>query len=252
MRFENKVVVITGASSGVGRSASIMAAKEGAKVYSIARRKEKLESLAEEVKALNCKGKVIPVVGDVSKQEDVDRLFEKVKNENEKLDVLISNAGVMDKFEPITHCEEETFDRLFNINVKGSFRLFKGAIPLMKDGGAIVATTSIAGIRGGKAGVAYTVSKSAIHGLIRNTAAMYANDKIRCNGVAPGGIQTEILENLNDVDEKGMEVVMRGPKLDKMVASAEEIASSLLFLASDQASNITGQILVSDGGLTTM
>lgn len=122
----------------------------------------------------------------------------------------------------------------------------------MKDGGAIVATTSIAGIRGGKAGVAYTVSKSAIHGLIRNTAAMYANDKIRCNGVAPGGIQTEILENLNDVDEKGMEVVMRGPKLDKMVASAEEIASNLLFLASDQASNITGQILVSDGGLTTM
>lgn len=122
----------------------------------------------------------------------------------------------------------------------------------MKDGGSIVATTSIAGVRGGKAGVAYTMSKSAIHGLVRNTAAMYANDKIRCNAVAPGGIATEILENLNDVDEKGIEVVMRGPKLDKMVASPEEIAANLLFLASDQASNINGQILVSDGGLTNI
>lgn len=180
------------------------------------------------------------MAGDVSKQEDVDRLFEKVKNENDKLDVLIANAGIMDKFEPVTHCQEETFDRIFEVNVKGSFRLFKSAIPLMTDGGSIVATTSIAGIRGGKAGVAYTMSKSAIHGLVRNTAAMYANDKIRCNAVAPGGIQTEILENLNDVDEKGIEVVMRGPKLDKMVASAEEIATNLLFLASDQASNIKG------------
>ena len=103
----------------------------------------------------------------------------------------------------------------------------------MKDGGSIVATTSIAGVRGGKAGVAYTMSKSAIHGLVRNTAAMYANDKIRCNAVAPGGIATEILENLNDVDEKGIEVVMRGSKLDKVLASPEEIAASLLFLASD-------------------
>lgn len=252
MRFENKVLIITGASSGVGRSASIMVAKEGAKVYSVARREEKLLDLRDEVKALNCQGEIIPVVCDVSKKEDVDKLFEKVSKENEKLDVLVANAGVMDKFEPVTHCEEETFDWIFNVNVKGSFRLFKGAIPLMKDGGAIVATTSIAGIRGGKAGVAYTMSKNAIHGLVRNTAAMYANDKIRCNAVAPGGIATEILENLNDVDEKGMEVVMRGPKLDKMVATAEEIASNLLFLASDQASNINGQILVSDGGLTVM
>lgn len=252
MRFENKVLVITGASSGVGRAASLMAAGEGGKVYAFARRKEKLEALADEAKSSGCKGEIIPVPGDVSKQEDVDRLFEKVKSENGKLDVLIANAGIMDKFEPVTHCEEETFDRIFEVNVKGSFRLFKGAIPLMKDGGSIVATTSIAGVRGGKAGVAYTMSKSAIHGLVRNTAAMYANDKIRCNAVAPGGIATEIMEKLNDVDEKGMEVVMRGPKLDKMVASAEEIAENLLFLASDQASNINGQILVSDGGLTNM
>lgn len=252
MRFIDKVLVITGASSGVGRAASLMAAGEGGKVYAFARRKEKLEALADEAKSSGCKGEIIPVPGDVSKQEDVDRLFEKVKSENGKLDVLIANAGIMDKFEPVTHCEEETFDRIFEVNVKGSFRLFKGAIPLMKDGGSIVATTSIAGVRGGKAGVAYTMSKSAIHGLVRNTAAMYANDKIRCNAVAPGGIATEIMEKLNDVDEKGMEVVMRGPKLDKMVASAEEIAENLLFLASDQASNINGQILVSDGGLTNM
>ena len=96
------------------------------------------------------------------------------------------------------------------------------------------------------------MSKCAIEGLVRNTAAMYANDGIRTNAVAPGGIATEILSNMHDVDEKGMEVVMRGPKLDKMVATADEIAANLLFLASDDASNINGQILVSDGGLTIL
>lgn len=252
MKFQNKIMIVTGASSGVGRSTSLRAAREGATVYAFARREEKLESLRDEARAENFSGEIIPVAGDVSKREDVARLFETVEHAHGKLDILIANAGVMDKFEPVTHCTEENLDRIFEINVKGTFRLFQGAIPLMKDGGAIVATGSIASIRGGKAGVAYTMSKSAIEGLVRNTAAMYANDGIRTNAVAPGGIATEILSNMNDVDEKGMEVVMRGPKLDKMVATADEIAANLLFLASDDASNINGQILVSDGGLTIL
>lgn len=252
MRFQNKVFVITGASSGVGRATSLLAAKEGAKVYAFSRRKEKLQSLEEEARTLNYPGMIIGVCGDVSKKEDVDQLFQKVQSENDALDVLISNAGIMDRFEPITHCTEETLDRIFATNVKGAFHAFQGAIPLMKNGGSIVATSSIAARRGGKAGVAYTISKSAIEGLVRNTAAMYANDHIRVNAVAPGGIATEIMERLENVDEKGMEVVMRTPKLDKMIASAYEIAKNLLFLASDDASNINGQIIVSDGGLTIL
>ena len=252
MKFQNKIMIVTGASSGVGRSTALRAAQEGATVYAFARRKEKLESLRDEARAEHFAGEIIPVAGDVSKREDVARLFETVEHAHGKLDILIANAGVMDQFEPVTHSTEENLDRIFAINVKGTFRLFQGAIPLMKDGGAIVATGSIASIRGGKAGVAYTMSKCAIEGLVRNTAAMYANDGIRTNAVAPGGIATEILSNMHDVDEKGMEVVMRGPKLDKMVATADEIAANLLFLASDDASNINGQILVSDGGLTIL
>lgn len=252
MRFENKIVAITGASSGVGRSASILAAKEGAKVYAIARRKENLEELAKETAGLDCGGEVIPLPGDISKPEDVERIFKHIESESGKLDVLISNAGVMDNFEPITHCSEEDLDWIFEVNVKGSFRTFKAAIPLMKEGGSIVATTSIAGVRGGKAGVAYTMSKHAVNGLVRNTAAMYGNDHIRCNAVAPGGIQTEMLESFTNIDEKGMGIVQRGANIDKMLASAEEIAKNLLFLASEDASNINGQILVSDSGLTVL
>lgn len=250
MKFENKVMVITGASSGVGRAAAVLAAKQGGKVYAVARRKERLEELQKEVEQAGYPGVVIPLVCDVGKTEDVAKAFDRVKEENSKLDILIANAGVMDKFEPVTHCDEDTFDRIYSTNVKGNFRVFKAAIPLMKDGGAIVATSSIAGNRGGKAGVAYTMSKHAINGLVRNTAAMYGNDGIRCNAVAPAGIQTEILQNLSDVDEKGMEVVQRGANVNKMLALPEEIAEDLLFLASDEASNINGTILVSDGGLT--
>lgn len=252
LRFENKVAIITGASSGVGRAASILAAKDGAKVYAVARRKERLESLAQEVEEMGCPGKIIPTPVDIGKPEEVEKLFRQVEEENGKLDILVSNAGIMDNFEPITNCKEEDLDHIFDVNVKGSFRVFKAAIPLMKEGGAIVATSSIAGTRGGKAGVAYTMSKFALHGLVKNTAAMYGNDKIRCNAIAPGGIQTEILEHFDHVDEKGMGIVMKGANIDKMVATAEEIARNLLFLVSDDASNINGQVIVSDGGLTNI
>lgn len=252
MRFTDKIMIITGASSGVGRAASILAAKEGGKVYAVARRKERLDSLVQEVKDQAYPGQVIALAADLSKAEDIERVFSQVKADNGRLDILIANAGIMDNFEPITHCSEETLDHIFAVNVKGTFRAFKAAIPLMQEGGAIVATTSIAGVRGGKAGVAYTMSKHAIHGLVRNTAAMYGNQHIRCNAVAPGGIQTEILESFTNVDEQGMGIIQRGPNIDKMVATADEIAKNLLFLASDDASNINGQILVSDSGLTNL
>ena len=252
MRLENKIAVITGASSGVGRATSLIAAKEGATVYAVARRQEKLDELAKEVESLGCSGKVIALAGDMGKAEDVARIFKQVEDESGKLDILVSNAGVMDNFEPVTNCEESELDRIFEVNVKGSFRVFKAAIPLMKDGGSIVATSSIASIRGGKAGVAYTMSKHAINGLVRNTAAMYGNDGIRCNAVAPGGIATDILKSFDHVDEKGMGIVQRGANIDKMVASAEEIAKNIIFLASDDSSNINGQIIVSDGGLTVI
>lgn len=257
MRFQNKIVVLTGASSGVGYQAALLFAAEGAKVYAVARRTEKLQALIDVSNEAGNPGEIIPVTGDVSKKEDTEKLFERVKSENSKLDILICNAGVMDKFQPITHVTEEDLDWIFDINVKGNARLFKYAIPLMKDGGSIVATTSIAGVRGGKAGAVYTMSKHALNGLVKNTAAMYGDQNIRCNAVAPGGIETEMTEQFANpdagLDQEGLSVVMRGAGLiSKASATAKEIAENILFLASDEASNINGLIMVSDAGLTNM
>ncbi|MGF0095636.1 SDR family NAD(P)-dependent oxidoreductase [Peptoniphilus sp. SGI.035] len=252
MRLKDKVTLISGASSGVGYSTALLFAKHGAKVYAIARRQNRLEELVEENKKENNPGEIIAIPADISKSEDVDRVFDVIEKNDGKLDILISNAGVMDKFEPVVNIKEEELDRILSINLKGPFRLIKKSIPLMKDGGSIVATSSVASIRGGKAGTAYTVSKHALNGLIKNTAAMYGNKKIRANVVAPGGIETEILKNFENVDMEGMEIINNGAKVAKLTATAEEIANNILFLASDESSNINGAILVTDGGLTNI
>ncbi|MBY4797560.1 SDR family oxidoreductase [Collinsella sp. AGMB00827] len=256
MQFKDKIVLLTGASSGVGFEAALLFAAEGAKVYAVARRVERLQKLVEKSKSEGYPGEIILAAGDVGKKEDVEKVIATIESQEGKLDVLACNAGVMDKFEPITNLSEESFDWIMNVNVKGNARLFKYAIPLMKDGGSIVVTSSIAGIRGGKAGAAYTMSKHALNGLVKNTAAMYGNKNIRCNAVAPGGIATEMVTSLTapdaGIDTEGMEVIGRGANINKMSASAKEIAENLVFLASDHASNINGLILVSDGGLTNM
>lgn len=252
MRLQNKVCILTGASSGVGRAAALIFAKEGAKVYAIARRENRLQELEAEAKEKKLPGQIIGVRCDISNNEEIEALFKKVAQENESLDILVNNAGVMDKFEPVLETDVDAVKKLMEINVYGAFEMIKHSLKLMKKGGSIVTNASIAGIRGGKAGVAYTISKHALIGLCRNVAAIYANDKIRSNIVAPGGIQTDILTSFDNVSEKGMGVVMAGAKIDKMSASAEEIANNLLFLASDESSNINGAILVSDGGLTNI
>lgn len=158
----------------------------------------------------------------------------------------------MDKFEPIVDSNEDDFDWIFDINVKGPYRLIKKAIPMMKDGGNIVIVSSIASIRGGKAGVSYTASKHALNGIGKNTAAMYEDEGIRCNIVAPGGIQTEIITDMDSLNEKGFKKVSQGASVSQMSATAEQIADNVLYLASDLSSNINGAVIVSDGGLTVL
>lgn len=252
MRLENKVCILTGASSGVGREAALIFAREGAKVYAIARRENRLQELEAEAKEQNLKGEVIGVRCDVSNPEDIEALFNKVEQENDSLDILINNAGVMDDFEPVLETDVDAIKRLMEINVYGAFEMIKHSLKLMKNGGSIVTNASIAGLRGGKAGVGYTMTKHALIGLCRNVAAMYGNDNIRSNVVAPGGIQTEIMESFDNVSEKGMGVIMAGAKVDKMTATAKEVADNLLFFASDESSNINGAVLVSDAGLTNI
>ncbi|NLZ71829.1 MAG: SDR family oxidoreductase [Clostridiaceae bacterium] len=254
MEFKDKVIVVTGASEGVGRECVQKLMCEGATVYGVARRQSKLDILQSDMDAQGFPGKLITMSCDVSKKDQVEKLFETVKNNEGGLDALVSNAAVMDKFAPITEISEDDFDWIMDINVKGNFYLFQAAIPVMNENGSIVVTTSIAGIRGGKAGVAYTVSKHAVIGMVRNTACMYADTGIRVNAVAPGGIDTPMTQGISaqmaEMSQAGLGVIGTGASMKKMMASADEIADNLVFLISDKARNINGHVLVSDFGLT--
>ncbi|NLJ93994.1 MAG: SDR family oxidoreductase [Clostridiaceae bacterium] len=252
MEFKDKVIIVTGASEGVGKATTKKLMAQGAIVYGVARRQEKLDALQKEMEAENLPGKLHTLSVDVSNTDQINNLFETIKQNENRLDALVSNAGVMDDFQPVTEISAEEFSRIININLMGNFYLFQAAIPMLEKGGSIVVTASIAGITGGKAGAAYTSSKHAVMGLVKNTAVMYASKGIRVNAVAPGGIMTPMTSEMDmeKVNQTGIAVIGNGAKIDKMMATAEEIADNLVYLISDQASNINGHILVSDAGLT--
>ncbi len=252
MRFKDKIAIITGCSSGVGRETARLMAAEGAVVYAVARRANRLEELKDSVAAAGAPGAIIPCAADLMAEGAILDLFAKVKDEQGRLDILINNAGALDGMYPVGETDDETYEWVMGLNVTVPFKTMREAVKMMGKGSAIVNVSSIGGLMGGKAGAAYTASKHALNGLTKNTAIMYDAQGIRTNAVAPGGIQTEMIENLGEMSPHGLEVIGRGQSVSKMSATAEEIAKCILFLASDDASNVNGQILVSDGGLTTV
>ena len=160
MRFENKVVVVTGASSGMGRTIAQDFAKEGATVIAVARRAERLEEL--KLACANEKGQIIPFPGDVSKQETNEAMIEKAIEVGGRLDILINNAGIMDDFKPISELDNPLWDKIISLNLTGPMFAMRKAIQIMleqESGGNIVNVASIGGTNGCRAGAAYTASK---------------------------------------------------------------------------------------------
>lgn len=251
MRLENKTVILTGASSGVGHAAALLFAREGATVYAVARRAERLDALAKEAEANGSAGKILAAPGSVTDQASIDALVARVMDEQGRLDIVVNNAGLLDDFEPVGDVSDDLWQQVFDVNVTGPMRLMRAALGVMKEGGSLVNTGSIAGIVGGKAGCAYTASKHALVGLVKNTAAMYANRGIRCNIVLPGGIATEMVQGMETKSQYGLSIIGGTAQLVSRMAQPEEIASILLFLASDEAININGSLVVADGGLTS-
>ena len=251
MRFEGKSVVVTGASSGIGWGIALALAAEGATVIAVARRQARLEELAAEAAGLP--GKILPYPGDVSLQEVNEGMIDYAVKVCGKLDVLVNNAGIMDEFIPIGDLTNEKMDTVFQVNLMGPIYAMRKAVQTMlkqEEGGNIVNVASIGGIRGCRAGAAYTASKYALVGLTQNTAYMYAGSRIRCNVLCPGGVETEVMNSQTNISQFGMGRIMAG--LDRSIPAGkpQDIASGVLFLASGEARFMNGAVMVVDGGVS--
>ena len=251
MRFEGKTVVITGASAGMGKDIALSLAKEGATVVAVARRKERLEELA--TAASEFAGKIIPYVGDVSTLETNEGMIECALKETGKIDVLINNAGIMDEFKPIGEVEPEYWHKVMDVNLTGPMYAMRKAVQVMltqENGGNTLNIASIGGICGARAGATYTASKHALIGLSKNTAFMYAPNKIRCNVICPGGVETEVMNSQTNISQMGVGRVMAGLDTSLPGGQVEDITCMALLVTSDQGKFINGSVIVVDGGVS--
>lgn len=248
MKLLGKSVVVTGASSGMGKSIVELFVKEGASVVAVARRKERLEALAESLK--NEAGKIVIYAGDVSKREDNEGMIDLAVKEFGKLDVLVNNAGVMDDMAPIAQASDDKYNSVMSINVYGPMSAMRKACQVFLaqgNGGNIINVSSVGSMHQA-AGPIYCASKAALNAMSRNTAYMYMKDKIRCNVIAPGGIKTEIGAAMGMPNVEGYGKLSGVLGLAPEQGEAWDIANAALFLASDESSYISGVVLPVDGG----
>lgn len=245
-RFANKVVLATGGSSGIGLAAAQHFAREGAKVVVTGRSPAALERAAPTIGP-----GVLTVVADVSKMSDLDALAETVRDRHGRVDVLYANAGVA-KLGPVADMDEADFDEIAGINFKGAYFTVQKILPLLSDGGAVVFTTSWFTEAGVPGASVVSASKAALRSFTRTLAAELAARNIRVNAVRPGVIETPLFGKLGLSEDAAQELgtaLLKSIPL-KRFGRAEEVAKAVAFLASDDASYITGVDLAVDGGRT--
>lgn len=243
--FEDRVVLITGAGSGIGRAMSVAFAKAGAHVVAADINVAGAEETAAEIGDA-----AIAVAVDISDETSVARLVARAVDVFGRIDALCNNAGVIDTMALPADTSIPEWERVIRINLTGTFLVTHAVLPHMlgRGGGVIVNTASEAGIRGGASGAAYTASKHGVVGLTRSVAWAYANDGIRCNAILPGATATGIAGSVDGFDEKGQDRLRPIISLQERVALPEQMADAALFLASDAASFINGAIVPVDGG----
>lgn len=244
-RFDGKVVIVTGAGSGMGRAAAKKFAAEGAKVVVADVVEQTGNETVQQIKSAGGEATFQKV--DVTKWESVQALVKKAVDTYGKLDVYVNNAGVLDGMANCLDTSEELWDKILNVNLKGYFFGCKASLPeLIKTKGNIVMTASVAGLGALGGGTAYTASKFGVVGLINQVACEFASQGVRVNGVAPGGVITGMTAAMID-DAQTSQMIKATTPLGRW-AQPEEIANAMLFLASDDASYITGTVVRVDGG----
>ena len=243
-KLEGKIALVTGGTSGIGFATAKRFVNEGAYVFITGRRDAELAAAVKEI-GRNVTG----IQGDVSNLGDLDRLFAQIKREKDRLDIVFANAGVA-KYAPIGKITEELFDSIFNTNVKGLLFTVQKALPLLPDGASIILNASIVASKGLSSNSVYSATKAAVRSFARTWTTDLKDRGIRVNAVSPGSIDTPGLSDLLASSETGQQRL-------KMLASAvplgrlgtpDEIAKAVIFLASDDASYITGTELFVDGG----
>lgn len=241
-RFTGKTVVVTGAASGIGRATASRIAREGGRVVAVDMSADRLQ----EFRGSLADADIVTVVGDITTTASVDAI---VAAAGEKIDALANVAGINDDFSPLGETTDEMWDRVIAVNVTGAFKLTRAVLPAMLAAGtgSIVNVGSEAGLRGSASGNAYTVSKHAVVGMTRSAAFMYGPQGVRVNLVAPGGVATGIPFPPH-VSEAGQSRLQPFQSAIPTLATAEQLAASITFLLSDDAVNINGAILPSDGG----
>jgi NAD(P)-dependent dehydrogenase (short-subunit alcohol dehydrogenase family) len=247
-RLEDKVAIITGAASGMGKAMALLFAKEGAKVIVSDINQGGVDAVVQEIATAG--GTALGVVANVGQEQDIQNMVNTTMEHFGSIDILVNNAGIMDNMEPLADVTNDTWHRLFAVNVNGPFFAMRLAIPLMlnQGRGVIINNASLGGLYGGRAGASYTATKHALIGLTKSTAFMYATSAIRCNAIAPGGVKTNITSSMTNVNKFGMEKQRAGFGLIPRIGEPEEIAFIALFLASDESRFINGQVIAADGG----
>src|SRR5919197_1491094 len=247
MRLQDKVGVITGAGSGIGKATALACAREGAHVVVFDLNREAAEATAHEVRGVGCQA--LAVGGDVTSEADIDRLTEAIMREFGRVDLLVNNAGVADQIVPTLEQSVQTWERVMDIHLKGMYlccrRLGREMVRQME--GCIVSISSVAGIVGFPMRTAYGPAKAGIAHLTRVLAIEWAKYNIRVNAIAPGYVRTPLVEQvINDGKLEEKHIAERTP-LGRL-ARPQEIAAAAVFLLSDEASYITGVTLPVEGG----
>ena len=237
-RLEGKTAVITGGTEGIGFATAKRFVEEGAFVFITGRRQRHLD---EAVRAIGAN--VYGVQGDITRMADLDRLYETVARVKGRIDIVFANAGV-GEFAPFGGVTEEHFDRLFNVNVKGTLFTVQKALSLLNDGGSIILNGSVAGVKGTAAFGVYAASKAALRSFVRTWTTDLKERRIRSNVVSPGPINTPLVSRQSsDVMARMVSTIPMG-----RMGEPEEVANVALFLASDDSSFVTGIELFVDGG----
>jgi NAD(P)-dependent dehydrogenase (short-subunit alcohol dehydrogenase family) len=245
-RLKNKIAIVTGAGSGIGRACAIALAREGAKVALVGRRKERLEETAHE-----CGGSAFVLAADVTKPNEVTRVVEQTLTHFGSLNVLLNNAGVL-HVGTVEQITEEQWDQTFNVNVRGLWLLSRAVLPAMRktEGGSIINMASVLGINGARNRAAYAASKGAVVLLTKCMAIDHGPERIRVNAICPSFVETELTAAV--ISKAPDPAAVRSERIAVhpigRLGQPEDIAGMAVYLASDESAWVTGSVFPVDGG----
>ncbi len=247
MRLKDKVAVVTGAGSGMGRAMAKRFVEEGASVVAVDWHADAVCEAAKEIG-----GNIVAFTANVAVEGETTAMIDKAVSQFGRIDVLVNNAGVMDLFQSVADVDKDTWRRVMSVNVDGPLFAMRKAVPLMlgQGSGAIVNIASVAGLGGGSAGAAYTASKHALIGLTRSTAFQYAKSGLRCNAIASGGVETNIMQSIDQsrIDQAALGRIGAYHAVNPGMLQPIDLANLALFLASDEARYVNGAIIPADMG----